>query len=448
MTKEIDVKKALNFINLCLTLVLSVIANGYLLICTHPVALWGLIPALMIVLLLSFHVRRKTATPRWVICHFGGNLLTIFALSLIPSILYHVVLLILYVKSDPMSLLWSAVLCVCVSAFVFWVGIISVYCTSIQLGIKWRVVGLICGMIPVANLVVLDKIISTVMAEVDFEIGREVLNKTRVTQRICSTKYPILFVHGVFFRDSKRFNYWGRIPKELELNGATVYYGEHESACSVADGGAELKERIQSIVQETGCEKVNIIAHSKGGLDCRYAIAKLGAAPYVASLTTVNTPHRGCIFADRLLNFAPEPIKQKVATVYNTAAKKFGDKDPDFMAAVSDLTASACEVFDRELTVPETIFRQSVGSKLNTAAAGQFPLNFSYHIVKYYDGANDGLVGEDSFAWGDHFTFVTNEGKRGISHGDMIDLNRENIEGFDVREFYVTLVSDLKQRGL
>ena len=29
----------------------------------------------------------------------------------------------------------------------------------------------------------------------------------------------------------------------------------------------------------------------------------------------------------------------------------------------------------------------------------------------------------------------------------MIDLNRENIPGFDVREFYVELVADLKQRG-
>ena len=33
------------------------------------------------------------------------------------------------------------------------------------------------------------------------------------------------------------------------------------------------------------------------------------------------------------------------------------------------------------------------------------------------------------------------------SHGDMIDLNRENIRGFDVREFYVQLVSDLREKG-
>ena len=37
---------------------------------------------------------------------------------------------------------------------------------------------------------------------------------------------------------------------------------------------------------------------------------------------------------------------------------------------------------------------------------------------------------------------------RGISHGDVVDLNRENIPGFDVREFYVQLVADLKARGL
>ena len=29
----------------------------------------------------------------------------------------------------------------------------------------------------------------------------------------------------------------------------------------------------------------------------------------------------------------------------------------------------------------------------------------------------------------------------------MIDLNRENFDGFDVREYYVQLVSDLRQKG-
>ena len=68
--------------------------------------------------------------------------------------------------------------------------------------------------------------------------------------------------------------------------------------------------------------------------------------------------------------------------------------------------------------------------------------------MKYFDGANDGLVGESSFCWGQNYRFLTVEGKRGISHADMIDLNRENISGFDVREFYVQLVAGLKARNL
>jgi triacylglycerol lipase len=36
----------------------------------------------------------------------------------------------------------------------------------------------------------------------------------------------------------------------------------------------------------------------------------------------------------------------------------------------------------------------------------------------------------------------------GISHADIIDLSRENIDGFDAREFYVKIVNALKKRGL
>lgn len=122
--------------------------------------------------------------------------------------------------------------------------------------------------------------------------------------------------------------------------------------------------------------------------------------------------------------------------------------NPDFLAAVHDLTFENCEKLNEEIVDDPNIFYQSVGSKLNKPMSGRFPLNFTYPLVKYFDGANDGLVGEESFPWGENYHFLTVEGKRGISHGDVIDLNRENIPGFDVREFYVQLVADLKNKGL
>jgi triacylglycerol lipase len=51
-------------------------------------------------------------------------------------------------------------------------------------------------------------------------------------------------------------------------------------------------------------------------------------------------------------------------------------------------------------------------------------------------------------AWGNFLGVVSPVGKQGISHGDIIDLTQKNIEGFDVCEFYVDLVSKLKERGL
>ena len=154
-------------------------------------------------------------------------------------------------------------------------------------------------------------------------------------------------------------------------------------------------------------------------------------------------------------------MQKKIESTYNGTMKKLGDEEPDFMSAVRDLTAGACR---KRLSESEWaqgqgdesrgagafsgIFYQSVGSKLNKATGGKFPLNFTYNLVKYFDGPNDGLVSEKSFVWGEKYTFLTTEGSRGISHGDMIDLNRENIEGFDVREFYVKLAADLKDRGL
>ena len=81
------------------------------------------------------------------------------------------------------------------------------------------------------------------------------------------------------------------------------------------------------------------------------------------------------------------------------------------------------------------------------AKSGRFPLNVSYPLVKAKDGDNDGLVAVTSMKWGDNFKFVSVNGKRGVTHADMIDLNRENIPDFNVRSFYVDLVIDLKNKG-
>ena len=426
----------------------SVLANSYLWIKQVPQSLWVMVGVFVLINLLAGTVLVFMKNTKALICQHGTVLLYAFYSSIGVSVVYHIVLAVKTLPSDYMTLIWSIVVCFAVNFIVFWNGILCVYLTSSQLGLKWRVIGLACGLIPIANLVVLYKILKTTTAECFFEQEKAKINRQRKPQQLCATKYPILLVHGVFFRDYKWFNYWGRIPKELKENGAQVFYGNHSSAASIANSAAQIKERVARVLAETGAEKVNVIAHSKGGLDCRWAISKLNMGEQVASLTTVNTPHRGCLFADYLLTKIPEEIKEKVAATYNKAMKKMGEPNADFLAAVNDLTDAYCTALDGELPVPTGVYCQSVGSVMPKSDYGKFPLNFSYFLAKHFDGENDGLVSERSFEWGEKYILLKPEQDRGISHGDMIDLTRENIGGFDVREFYVDLVNDLKNRGL
>ena len=430
------------------TLIVTWIANDFWMFYQHPTLLWLCLPLVAVIVGVAGFFKRGIYNRRLRVCYHGACLLAMFAASLFLSVIWQALMVLFFLEGDGWLILWSILFCAAIEAYVFWNGILCVYLTSAQLGIRRRVLGILVGMIPPLNLIMLGKIIAVAFAEVRVETAKARCNDARREARVCATKYPILLVHGLFFRDSRLFNYWGRIPAELKKNGARIFYGEHDSARTVAESAAELADRIEWILKKTGAEKLNVIAHSKGGLDMRYAIAHLGMGPYVASLTTVNTPHNGCIFANKLLKKVPDRLAHRIANAYDTIAERAGDEHPDFLAAVRDLTDEACAKRNETMPQPQDVFCQSFGSRLNRASGGRFPLNISYHVVRYYDGHNDGLVSDTSFAFGERFRLLTVKGRRGISHADMVDMNRENLPEFDVREFYVQLVSDLRERGL
>ena len=54
----------------------------------------------------------------------------------------------------------------------------------------------------------------------------------------------------------------------------------------------------------------------------------------------------------------------------------------------------------------------------------------------------------ESAVHGEKLALLEPKGRRGISHGDVADLFRGDVPGFDAREFCVQMVRELKEAGL
>lgn len=300
--------------------------------------------------------------------------------------------------------------------------------------------------IPVLHFFTAIYICRLAKQEIDHSLHKIALDDVRVENQICHTQYPILLVHGVGFRDLHYFNYWGRIPRELVRNGARVYYGHQEAWGTVEDKGEALKHKIQEIMAETGSAKVNIIAHSKGGLDARYLISGLDMKDCIASLTTINTPHHGSKLVD-LLKHLPDKIYRAICGQINRSFTHLGDVHPDAYHASYQLSYAYSLEFNRMYPDQEGIYYQSYASLMKSGLSSKL-LCIPYWILKILDAPNDGLVTVESATWTHFRGVVRSKHLRGISHGDVIDLTREDYQGFDVIEFYVGIVKELKSMGL
>ncbi|HEU4611724.1 MAG TPA: alpha/beta fold hydrolase, partial [Kofleriaceae bacterium] len=110
---------------------------------------------------------------------------------------------------------------------------------------------------------------------------------------------PVVLVHGLFGFDrigvpGVRLHYFRGIVNHLEHAGCHAHAVRLPAAASVPDRARILADKIAALPHR----RVDIIAHSLGGLDARYALAHLGLASKVRALVTIGTPHRGTPLAD------------------------------------------------------------------------------------------------------------------------------------------------------
>ncbi|MDE5945722.1 MAG: hypothetical protein K2G63_00235 [Oscillospiraceae bacterium] len=271
----------------------------------------------------------------------------------------------------------------------------------------------------------------------------------------CETKYPVLLVHGMGFRDRKIFNYWGRIPKELENRGCKVFYGHQDANGTIENNSLMIKKSLDKALIESGSEKVNIIAHSKGGLDARYLISSLGEYKKVASLSTVDTPHHGSQTVDFLLKF-PDILVKATGKITDFFMYICGDSCPESYQVFQELTTDYLEKFNIENPDMPDIYYQSYGFFMKNIFS-DIVMSFPYSVIKSIEHENtDGLLTERAMNWTNFRGMFTSPSRRGISHCDTTDLRRRRFtkkmpdneyEIADIVDFYIRLVAELKEKG-
>ena len=140
--------------------------------------------------------------------------------------------------------------------------------------------------------------------------------------------YPIILAHGVCRfdilwndclnidnnddPDIDKLHYFKGIRTMLKSKGYHVYHSRVSWAAEVDRRAEDLRNSVLDIIEDSQTEKVNIIAHSMGGLDARHMLFndrdKGKIHEHIASLTTISTPHEGSSFADwGLKNFSRVP---------------------------------------------------------------------------------------------------------------------------------------------
>ncbi|MCL1808207.1 MAG: hypothetical protein FWG42_00390 [Clostridiales bacterium] len=270
---------------------------------------------------------------------------------------------------------------------------------------------------------------------------------------VCNTKYPVVLVHGAGFRDKRHINYWGRIPAALKKEGAAIFYGHQDSWGSIEYNAEVLAGNVNQALAETGSGKVNIVAHSKGGLDARYMISSLRMAGKVASLTTVATPHHGSKTIDLLCKL-PAGMFRASAAVVNLFCRVLGDKNPDFFTASRQFSTGYMKEFNEKNPDVSSVYYQSFAPVMKNPFSDLI-MFWPNLIVGLVEGENDGLVTAESAVWTNFRGILRGTGGRGISHVDEVDLRRRNFakkpkgDGVcDIREVYVEIVEGLKDMGL
>lgn len=303
---------------------------------------------------------------------------------------------------------------------------------------------------------------------------------SKVRQKYAAPRFPIVLCHGFSGFDTisllpsgaaslfnwnvdpkariqhslGHLNYWVGIKEGLSKIGANVLTARVPPYASIRERAKHLSQFLRTespnFSNDNGKAKFNLIAHSMGGLDCRYLISKLKHEEYeIKTLTTISTPHRGSECADYIVrtlesnNLTKDLIPESLRDLTTLHAKEFNEKIKDspnvsYFSYGARFTPHWYNVFG-----PTSQIIKSEIWKNNKGAKRLDQLNMD----------NDGLVSVESAKWGKYLGTLD-----GVDHLDLINWTnriRTGIDGifgkrstnFNALALYLDIAENLAKKG-
>jgi uncharacterized alpha/beta hydrolase family protein len=104
---------------------------------------------------------------------------------------------------------------------------------------------------------------------------------------------PVLLIHG-YLADASTWKRWEDLLKKDGIQYFPITFYKSDDKCgTAADHAKELSKQIQQILNTTGSKQVNIVGHSKGGLDARVYLFNNSKENVVANLIMIGVPNAG-----------------------------------------------------------------------------------------------------------------------------------------------------------
>ncbi len=137
----------------------------------------------------------------------------------------------------------------------------------------------------------------TSVGDVSSYVRSALSHGNRVERRTDFTRCerPVLLVYG--FAQTRRV--LSVLENRLRRDGYCVWsinqggLFDTFNTAGIEDLAALVEEKVARIVKRHDLPKIDIVAHSMGGLIARYYVKRLGGHRYVRSLVTLGTPHHG-----------------------------------------------------------------------------------------------------------------------------------------------------------